>query len=449
MKKILYIFAILIVLMMVSCASYSIELQSVEKDGNEIDIDRGEQYQSNSTKNLSILMKADDIENHEGMISVGLMNKNKVSYIFDDSQVAIYGGNIDSDQWELVHNWDALSYFSKEEREARNAEFWNAFAGALSVASASMGSYSSSTVNTRYGSATINTRTYNPADVALTSMVADSNARSLKTANTNYLSTLQDVLLFDSRIAPSDVYSGLIFFEVDDKYPDYKIELKDGNETRNFYFSRADREEIINPWMDQSHPLHSISYSIPLNGRNAVQYNYLNHSGIGGYFGVSWYNNQSLNGYLKNGENFKYWEYFSIDDNFSFYFDPDPTDYESSVYLYDGRFTPKVININDIAGGFGGINYKIAPHFWVSLGAEISLTSSVYSGSLEYKSYRSDTWKMYDEDFKFIIEYTDPDLLPQIGLHFAANFIDISAYVSHSVFFNKTFFNLGCGFVFS
>lgn len=448
MKKILYIFAILIVLMMVSCASYSIELQSVEKDGNEIDIDRGEQYQSNSTKNLSILMKADDIENHEGMISVGLMNKNKVSYIFDDSQVAIYGGNIDSDQWELVHNWDALSYFSKEEREARNAEFWNAFAGALSVASASMGSYSSSTVNTRYGSATINTRTYNPADVALTSMVADSNARSLKAANANYLSTLQDVLLFDSRIAPSDVYSGLIFFEVDDKYPDYKIELIDGNETRNFYFSRADREEVINPWMDQSHPLHSISYSIPLNGRNAVQYNYLNNSGIGGYFGVSWYNN-NMKGYLEEGENFSYWSSSISNKNITF-LGTNPNNGQS-YYYYEGRFTKKDEIVNDVAGGFGGINFKLAPHFWMSLGVEISVTSNVYyRGKLEYKHMYNSTWNTYSEDFKFYEPYTrDGDLLPQIGLHCVFNFIDISAYVTQSVFLKKTYFNLGCGIAFS
>jgi hypothetical protein len=311
-----------------------------------------------------------------------------------------------------------------------------------------MGSYSSSTVNTRYGSATINTRTYNPADVALTSMVADSNARSLKAANTNYLSTLQDVLLFDSRIAPSDVYSGLIFFEVDDKYPDYKIELVDGNETRNFYFSRADREEIINPWMDQSHPLHSISYSIPLNGRNAVQYNYLNNSGIGGYFGVSWYNNPNMKGYLKEGETFIYMMYNS---NISYFFDPNPYD-SVPYYSYEGRFTKKDEIVNDVAGGFGGINFKLAPHFWMSLGAEISETSNVhYRGKLEYKkSFSNSAWNTYSEDFKFYDPYTtDVDLLPQIGLHCVFNFIDISAYVTQSVFLKKTYFNLGCGIAFS
>lgn len=450
----LSILVIFIICLFSSCVTVPVELVSVQREDNEIDIDRGQQYQSNDTKNLSIMIHGDDIENNEGMVSIGLLNKAERSYSFDDSQVSIYGGNIDSEQWELVTNWDAMSYFSRKQRDAKNAEFWNAFAGAMSVASASMGSLSTSTVNTGYGSATITTTTYNPADVAMTAMVANNNLNSMKAANASYLSTLQDVLLFDSRIAPSDVYAGLVFFEAKDQYPDYKIVISDGLESKNFYFSRADREEITNPWLDQSHPLHSVSYSIPLNGRNAVQYNYLHNSGIGFYCGASWYSNQSRNGYVDAHEYFLHLNQRRRNEwYFTLSFDPNPNDVEDAdAYSYVYKITER--RYRHVAGGLCGINFKIVPHFWMALGLEISAYSPLYTGTLEYQydinhSRPNNYWKIYSNDFKCYDAYDlDEDFLPQIGFHYVANFIDLSAYVTYSPHFGYTYFNLGCGIAF-
>ncbi|MBK5200923.1 MAG: hypothetical protein JJE21_05245 [Spirochaetaceae bacterium] len=69
--------------------------------------------------------------------------------------------------------------------------------------------------------------------------------------NEKSLPFLENQLLYSSRIKPSSNYSGVLYFPVDNNYPDYRVVYKDTiNENLNFYYNRSDRAEVLNPWLD-------------------------------------------------------------------------------------------------------------------------------------------------------------------------------------------------------
>lgn len=450
MKKLVGFVSLLTVVLisLVSCTT-SFGLIAVDTPENTITVERGKVYQSVVDDDVALILHGKDVyDDNKVSVIVGLSNLTNKTYEFNDSQIEIYTGNVDDNHWEKAGNWDAQSYYQQARKEAGARKFWTGFANAMYVASAALGSTSNSTVySPGSGYQTISTRTYNPANVAITGMLASQEMDRVVSSNELTLSFLQQNLLYDTQVDPYKNYFGLLLFPVDKNAPDYKLSFRDhSNKTMEFFFSRTDREEIINPWLDKSKSRHSVLFSHAIGkDKMSLTYSYSKPTGIGWYTGLSLYNmlNKPT---VVSGDYYSWWS--DTDDNFSFDVDPDPSDDHYYYYMYDGSFIPDGKKIIQKVGIPIGITIKIVPYWWLTLGCEISGETKVfYRGSLKYKYYSESVFKTYSNSCYVEDDGDDGYFSPQVGMNFIINHISANIMLSYTIG-DQLYLDLGIGYAF-
>lgn len=438
MRKFLLLLMVLLLLAVICSCSSSYYLYTSPETKNEVFIDRGDEYQvagSNGDK-LTFMAAGLDTDNGDNRIIFAILNDSTSSYSFRDSQIAIYGGDAEKNKWDYIQKWSASEFYDKTKREAETEQMMAAIAGALSVASAAMGSTSKSTVSTPYGSAIVTTRSYSASDVALTAMAASIYNRNLAQATKANLNYLKENLLYSSTIKAGETYSGIIYFPGDRKYADYKIVFEDSYGNEDFVFAKSIRNEILHPWAtDSTRHLNAITVNYsPFTDRLGVYYYWLPPKGFGIYSGFSIYGYKTKKYETVNGDYWKYSMGSGVDDNFYFNFDPDPTDsYEYSFY-YDGRFTEKEY-VGKLFAIPIGMTFKMANHSWLLAGITMTIGNGYYIGKLEY-SANGGPYKLYGENVAVESRSTF-SVEGQIGLNFAFNFIDFGVIANYDFMFKR------------
>lgn len=446
MKRNTFLLCAFLFVFTVSSCTTSHSLYTSQTANNETFVDRGKEYQTANTSNLKVIATGLSTEDDSNRVIIGIENKGEEPILVKDSQFSIFGGNSVKGKWEFICTWNASSFYEETRKKIKTEIISNKIAGVLSVIDASFGSTSTSTVRNQYGTSYVTTNTYNPSDVAITAMLADISNQNLEQTSKQNLEYLEKNLLFSSTLDKDEIYAGIIYFPSDRKYPDYKITFSNQDDSIDFVFSRTDREEVLHPWTtDSSRILNSITINFSLN-QNKTAINYmllLPHSNdVGLYSGLGFYNattnvKQNVNGYY-------YSSYGSgTNGNFSFYFDPDPTDTYNATYYYNGRFTERKTMAKAISFPLG-ITYKIFDHTWILGGLNfLIVTESFKVGTLEY-SANNGPYKTYsdnavvDDDFGFGCEL-------QLGMNFAFNFIDINMFTSFDFLLKRFVFDVGFG----
>ena len=434
-KTLLLLIAILLLTVICSCSS-SYYLYTSPEAKNDVFIDRGDEYQVAGSKGekLTFMAAGLDTDNGDNRIIFAILNDSESSYSFRDSQISIYGGNAEKNKWDYIQKWSAAEFYDKTKRQAETERMVAAIAGALSVASAAMGSTSQSTVYTPYGSAVVTTRSYSASDVALTAMAASIYNRNLEQATKANLSYLKENLLYSSTIGAGETYSGLIYFPGDRKYADYKIVFEDSAGKEEFIFTKSIREEIIHPWTtDTSRHLNAITVNLsPMYEKIGLYYYWLPPKGVGIYTGFNLYDYTQ-----KRPENTVdpigyYWHYDGSGKagNFSFKVDPNPSDAYDYTFYYDGRFT----ETEEHYKSFGlpiGMTIKIAKQTWLLAGVSLIFNYDYYIiGSLEY-SADGGPYVHYKDGLVDTANYGGGGIEGQLGVNFALNFIDLGTIVSY------------------
>lgn len=439
MRKTLLLLIVILLLAVICSCSSSYYLYTSPEAKNDVFIDRGDEYQVAGSKgdNLTFMAAGLDTDNGDNRIVFAILNDSSSSYSFRDSQISIYGGNAEKNKWDYIQKWSAAEFYDKTKRQAETEQMMAAIAGALSVASAAMGSTSQSTVSTPYGSAVVTTRSYSASDVALTAMAASIYNRDLAQANKSNLNFLKENLLYSSTIGAGETYSGLIYFPGDRKYIDYKIVFEDSAGKEEFIFTKSIREEILHPWTtDTSRHLNAITVNFsPFSDRLGLYYYWLPPKGVGVYTGFSVYGYKTKKYDTVDGNYYRSLYGSGVADNFYFRFDPDPTDSYDYSFYYDGRFTEKECVGKSLAMPIG-MTIKVASHSWLLLGASFVFGStSYYIGKLEY-SANGGPYKVYSENA--VVEYYGNfGIECQIGANFAFNFIDFGIIANYDFIQNR------------
>ena len=246
MKKTTSLFVLLIIsLIVISCASVPVNLEGVNTEDVEISISRGVTIISTSLDELDIAASGGKIDEAEANVLVSIANNSTIPYNFNESDVKIYYGDISTNSWKLLETWSAKDYYAKEFQKFKSRQFWTAFAGALNVVNASLGSYSTSTVYSGGRYTTVTTYSHNYSDVLMAGMIADYENASVKREGEAYLKYIENNLLYSSTILPGADYIGwLIFKDMGKKGLDYRVDFTNTNtgKTVSLYFTRSDKQ---------------------------------------------------------------------------------------------------------------------------------------------------------------------------------------------------------------
>lgn len=446
MKKLLILIALLIVAIICSCSS-SYYLYTSPETKNDIIIDRGDEYQvaESNGDNLSFMVAGLDTDNGDNRIVFSIFNGSTSSYSFRDSQISIYGGNAEKNEWKYIQKWNAVEFYDKTKKQAEREQMEAAILGALSVINASLGTTSKSNVSTPYGSAVVTTQLYSASDVALTAMASSIYSQNLAQVNKSNLNYLKENLLYSSTINPGESYSGIIYFPGDRKYVDYKIVFEDSERKKEFIFTKSIREEILHPWTtDTSRDLNAITLNLsPFSDRVTLNYYWLPPKGVGFYAGFSYYGYKQQEYKTVDGYYYDSLYGSGVAGNFSFRFDPDPSD-SYGYYYYDGKFTEKERKEKSIVLPTG-MTIKIAKHSWLLAGITMGIGLDEYCiGKLEY-SVNDGPYKLYSENA--IIKSDGPSyrIEGQIGANFVFNFIDFGIIANYDFFLKRFAVDLCAG----
>lgn len=376
-----------------SCTSL-FEFENVKTTDNDISIDRGNSFQTVQNNDIAVSLHGKNVEDEsEACIVAGIRNKSRVgAYQFNDSNVTVYEGNVDTDKWNKILNWDASSYYKEAKSEAASREFFQAVSGVLNVANASWEAQSSeySTTNT---------------DVLITSLVENQKMRNIVDADQHQLSFLEDNLLYNSDIRANETYNGVFFFPVNNDYPDYKVTYADNySKPLDFYFNRSDRAEILNPWLDQSRPRFSLVVEqAPSLEVTSLTMHYSKSKGLGYYNGLDFY-------------------YMTKDNS-------------TSLTATD---KPKLFGFGYSFGG----NIKVAPYSWLFMGFDVAYGKSIVSLDNSLANTAD-----YTKDANHAYSDMNYDIGLQIGLNTIVNFIDLNAKATWM--FNHGFYGqVGLGYAF-
>ena len=446
MKKIhLLLTALFLLAMLCSCSS-TYYLYSSPETKNEVVSDRGDEYQvaESDENNLTFMAAGLDTDNGDNRIVFAIMNGSSSTYPFSDSQITIFGGNAETDEWNYIQNWDAAGFYDRTVAQAEAEQTAAAILGVLSVVDAAFGSSSYSTVYTPYGPAVFTTRSNTVSDVVLTAMAASIYNMELAIATKENLAYLKENLLFSSAIEAGKTYSGLIYFPGDRVYADYKIAFEDPAGVEEFIFAKSNREEILHPWTaDATRVLNAVTLNFsPFSDRLGLYYHWLPPRGVGFYTGLSFYGFKERNLNTVSGYYHRSLYGSGAAGNFSFSFDPDPTD-SHAYYDYDGRFTEKECVGKSLALPMG-MTIKIAKHSWLLAGISFVFgTDTYYIGKLEY-SANGGPYKVYSQN----AAVGNPDsfgIEVQLGANFVFNFIDFGVIANYDILLRRFAVDLCAG----
>ena len=438
MKKHRLLPAILFLLAMLCSCSSSYYLYTSPETENEVVFERGDEYQvaESDGGNLTFMAAGLDTDNGDNRIVFAIMNDSSSTYPFSDSDISIYGGNAETGEWHHIQYWDAAEFYDRTMAQAKAEQTAATILGVLSVVDAAFGSTPYSTVYTPYGPAVFTTRSNTVSDVVLTAMAASVYNMELAIATKENLAWLKENLLFSSAIEAGEAYSGIIYFPGDNEYADYRIVFEDPAGMEEFIFAKSNREEILHPWsVDATRVLNAVTFNFsPFSDRLGIYYYRLPPRGVGFYTGFSFYGFKERNLNTVRGHYHRSLHGSGAAGNFSFSFDPDPTDSYAS-YDYDGRFTEKECVGKSLALPMG-VTIKIAKHSWLLAGISFVFgTDTHYIGKLEY-SANGGPYKVYSQN----AAVGNPDsfgIEVQLGANFVFNFIDFGLIANYDVLLRR------------
>ena len=425
-----------------SLFAYDFNLFGVETGNNSVVVYRGKSMQTVADDNFLISMLATKTDNGI-QFSTSITNYSSEDYFFKEYCISVYQGIYENNSWEQIKYIPASLYFIQAKQKAKSEEIAAAIALGLTAASSGYSKVKGSGYvdGHRY---TYTANVYSPADAAIATSNSYIALDNLQQNNQEYLSYLENNLLFDSLIPANENYNG-IFIVNEKKGPDYKVIFEfSPTEIFEFYFTRSDKDEILNPWKDKQHSRHSVIASVsPMFNHFGLYYLWSRPKGVGVYTGLSYSYNCKNVPIFKSVSNIDY-----IYDSDMNYLDPENSG--------NGLFTDWKFDVSnslyDSIGMYLGMTIKTFPNTWFLLGCGIDFETKKYSyGKLYYKidmyprhdktyTYYKDCW--LEEKYPSDVYFT-----PQIGLNFIANMIDVGAIFSYPIK-GKPAFDLTIGYSF-
>ena len=250
-----------------------------------------------SQDGLQIVAGSDYFDGKNVNFMVSLASLNDQSFTFQDSDIAIYGGNSDKNKWTLIERWNSTDYLVQERRNANAAIVATTFIGALAVIDAIMNPNDSSfyfDFDYYYPWGYRNSSFYyyggGPIGATFTALGVIESAVVLSQLSEMYQAELEHTLLQGGVIMPEKAVSGNVAFSDLPKYPDYKLVFNNGRQDMEFTFLRSDREEIINPWADKTSTRVALNYTYTIGTRrNNIMLNILPPKYFGAFMGISFY----------------------------------------------------------------------------------------------------------------------------------------------------------------
>lgn len=237
-------FILLSLLLLFSCATTEpLTLEPWPLEGNEVLIDRGQAVLSASDGEVRVSAALTLTSDEEWLcVTAVIENLSDERYLFDDAQIVLYSGDRDTGLWTESMTWDAARFYSFEKDAAERRQNTANAVGAVVVFSSWVDAAAGPGPGPR-GGRPAPQRHPSPAGRAVaTTIIASNEMAAVARQNDNYLSFLENNLLFDSHIAPGESYEGVLYLAPDWKKPDYKLVFrsKDGTEL-SFIYSRSDR----------------------------------------------------------------------------------------------------------------------------------------------------------------------------------------------------------------
>ncbi len=405
--------------------SYDFLLSSIETNTNKVFVYRGKSMQTASNENYLISMLATKTS-HGIQFSASITNYSSNDYFFRENCISVYQGVLETNEWESIEYIPASIYFEKEKRSKKTEEILSAIASEINSAQAGYSTVSGTSYSNGYRYS-YSARVYSFADA----IIAEENSRialdSLRQSNQQYITYLENNLLFDSLIPASENYNG-IFIVDEKKGPDYKVVFEfSPTETFVFLFSRNDKDEILNPWKDKKRDRHCIIGGIsPKFNHFSSYYLWSRGKGVGLYTGMAFRIEKNISSFSN---------VYDIDNVHGYdlnYADPENVGY----YNYDWKFDYNKSFYNSW-GYYMGMTVKILPYTWLLLGGGLDFkTKSFYQGDLYYKV---NSYNRKDYNYKFYkncwLTESSFDMLftPQIGINFITNYLDIGTIFSYSI----------------
>ena len=428
MKRIAYFLILLIVTSSLFAKDFT--LSGIETKKNKVTVYKGKSMQTVSDDNFLISMHA--TKTSRGIqFSTSITNYSSNDFLFKENCISVYQGIYENNDWEEIDFVPASQYLEQEKRYAQTEEIVSAIALGISAVTSgySVVTGSGYSHGQRY---TYSAKVYSPADAAIATTYSFIALDSIQQNNQDYLSYLENNLLFDSVIPAKNNYNGI--FVVDErKGPDYKVILKLSPEEKfTFYFTRSDKDEILNPWKDLNRNRHSVVFGIsPFFNHFSAYYLWSRPKGVGLYGGLAVRGDSNRKDIILKT---------SLDDD-SINADleyPNPLNKPySTKYDWKVEYDENIINY-DSFGLYGGITVKTFPHTWLLAGIGLeTVTGNLYDAKLYYR-YTGDSqnpatdYTFYksgwieDESFKMLFS-------PQVGVNFILNKFDIGALLSYSI----------------
>lgn len=424
--------------------AYDFSLNSIETEKNTVTVYRGKSMQTISDDNFLISMLATK-NSHGIQFSTSITNYSSTDYLFKENCVTVYQGIYENDTWEKIEYIPATAYFEQEKRAAKTEEIVTAIALGINAANAGYSTVTGSgyTRGYRY---TYTAEVFSPADAAIATTYSIIALDNLQQNNQDYLSFLENNLLFDSLIPANDNYNG-IFIVDERKGPDYKVIFEiSPSEQFVFYFTRSDKDEIINPWKDKNRSRHSIVVGFsPLFNHFSAYYLWSRPKGVGLYTGLS-FREDSIGKDIILETSLDY-DLINYDLGY-----PNPLNKPySTFYDWKVEYDKNIINY-DAVGMFGGLTIKTFPYTWLLVGIGMEMVSDrLYDGRLYYR-YTGD-YKNPETDYAFYKKGWIKDktfevlFAPQLGVNFIVNKFDFGAIFSYSIT-GKPSFDITAGLAF-
>lgn len=223
---------ILSVFLLAACATTEpFTVEPYVSEDNELLVDRGRYalLAVNGEVAVTVLCEPGSDTSRLTMY-MAVENRTGSRYLFEDSQIEVLAGDRDTESWRSLGRWDADRFYSEAAEEARQRQNQASALGAMAIVASG---------TRRPGPGPYH---YPVSDVLVTSLVVSNELDEVARSNDDYLSMLENHLLFTSHIAAGETYAGVFYIYPDWSQPDCKLvyHCKDGSEL-SFIYSRSDR----------------------------------------------------------------------------------------------------------------------------------------------------------------------------------------------------------------
>lgn len=442
MKKLIMILAVLALENMVFAAKTSISPVKVSYNQISSDSDGNLLQTVISDNGMSVTVGA-ELENDTIKYKLYLDNISDPNYLMRQDCIRTFYGNFDKDEWientySAYANTSVPATTSSDEISTAEACL---IAGATCLCALTLAEICDATTSTsssrRVSSSSKVSRTPSVSPSRRTTtvvtpvpvfnwIIVDTDRSSNSSSVNKNVSTTTTNLTSGVRTGSS--YTGTFYVPAGNG-PDYKVRFTvSKNEYIDFYFSRSDRDSLVNPLKDRTYGRHSllVSMGIPDVKR------------LGGYYLYSGKTVGAYGGFTLWSDDWTVYDIGTIQN-----FDINNVTLTRSNY-YDSY---RLVNIDDdklvtdLFNFSGGLTIKTFPHTWLLVGCGLDIaTNHFYGRVLDAENNEVDSGYILD---------TEPILAaaPQVGINLILDHFDIAATYQYS-FYNGHRFDIMFGIAF-